>query len=148
MDCGRVLFEDVSVGCRDVDPFVCDGGGPPKTFSHIKPSTLPGAAYVLEDVLGRHAYELQVTRICDTGKQYIDLAHGEHTLQATTDDVLDGEGLRLVDLLLGVEDTQKTFFVSQCTLLLPKPSERSSAPEVLGLALVVLGMQSESLAAQ
>ena len=51
--------------------------------------------------------ELQVTRICDTGKQYIDLAHGEHTLQATTDDVLDGESLRLVDLLLGVEDTQK-----------------------------------------
>ena len=112
------------------------------------PIAVLSVAYVLEDVLGRHAYELQVTRICDTGKQYIDLAHGEHSLQATTDDVLDGERLRLVDLLLGVEYTQKTLFVSQCILLLPKPSERSSAPEALGRALVVPGMQSESPAAQ
>ena len=94
------------------------------------------------------AYEFQMARIGDTAEQHVDLAHREHALQATSDDVLDGEGLRLVDLLLGVEDTQKTLFVSQCTLLLPKPSERSSAPEVLGLALVVLGMQSESPAAQ
>ena len=67
--------------------------------------------------------------------------------KATTDDVLDGERLRLVDLLRGVGFTPQLLSVSQCTLLLPKPSERSSAPEVLGLVLVVPGMQSESLAA-
>ena len=47
-------------------------------------------------------------RIGDTAEQHVDLTHREHAFQATSDDVLDGEGLRLVDLLLGVEDTQKT----------------------------------------
>ena len=42
------------------------------------------------------AYELQVTRIGDTAEQHVDLTHREHAFQATSDDVLDGEGLRLV----------------------------------------------------
>ena len=35
------------------------------------------------------AYELQMTRIGDTAEQNIYLAHREHALQATSDDVLD-----------------------------------------------------------
>ena len=35
------------------------------------------------------AYELQVTRIGDTAEQHIYLAHREHALQATADDVPD-----------------------------------------------------------
>ena len=35
------------------------------------------------------AYEFQMTRIGDTGKQHVDLAHREHAPQATSDEVLD-----------------------------------------------------------
>ena len=35
------------------------------------------------------AYELQMTRIGDTAEQHIYLAHREHALQATADDVPD-----------------------------------------------------------
>ena len=48
----RQAIAVIPLRCRGVDPFVCDGGGPPKTSSHIKPRTLPGAAYVLENVDG------------------------------------------------------------------------------------------------
>ena len=48
------------------------------------------------------AYELEVTRICHTAEQHIDLAHGEDALQAASHDMLDGQRLRLVDLSLGL----------------------------------------------
>ena len=48
------------------------------------------------------AYELQVPWIGDTAEQHVDQTHREHAFQATSDDVLDGEGLRLVDLSLGL----------------------------------------------
>ena len=44
------------------------------------------------------AYEFQMPRIGDAGKQDIDLPHRENALETTTDDVLDRERLRLVDL--------------------------------------------------
>ena len=48
-----------------------------------------------------NAYEFQMPRIGDAGKQDIDLPHRKHALETTTDDVLDRERLRLVDLSLG-----------------------------------------------
>ena len=47
------------------------------------------------------AYEFQMPRIGDAGKQDIDLPHRKNALETTTDDVLDRERLRLVDLSLG-----------------------------------------------
>ena len=51
---------------------------------------------VFEDVLGRQAYELEVARVGNAGKQHVDLPHREHTFETTTDDVLDGERLCFV----------------------------------------------------
>ena len=47
------------------------------------------------------AYEFQMPGIGDAGKQDIDLPHGENALETATDDVLDRERLRLVDLSPG-----------------------------------------------
>ena len=40
--------------------------------------------------------------IGDAGKQHVDLAHRKNTFETTTDGMLNGEGLRLVDLSLGL----------------------------------------------
>ena len=53
-------------------------------------------AYVFEDVLGRQAYELEVARIGNAGKQHVNLAHRKNTFETTTDDVLNGERLRFM----------------------------------------------------
>ena len=47
------------------------------------------------------AYEFQMPWIGDAGKQDIDLPHGENALETATDDVLDRERPRLVDLSPG-----------------------------------------------
>jgi len=46
------------------------------------------------------AYKFQVLWNSDAGEQHIDLAHCEHPLEATSDDVLYRERLCLVDLSL------------------------------------------------
>ena len=53
-------------------------------------------AYFLEDVLGRQAYELEMARIGNAGKQHVNLAHSKNTFETTTDDVLNGERLRFM----------------------------------------------------
>ena len=47
------------------------------------------------------AYEFQMPWIGDAGKQDIDLPHGENALEKATDDVLDRERLRFVDISPG-----------------------------------------------
>ena len=69
-----------------------------QAFNNIVASTLPCRAHLRKKIFRGEPDEMEVRRVCDATDQNVDLPNGEDTFQASTDNVLDGERLGLVDL--------------------------------------------------